>query len=278
MLADSIRLRVRNEELAADLSTAHERLVRVNKELEERVAARTVELEKAMRARDDFVSIVSHELRSPLSATVSSHEVLRRLLGETPLDRGRLLRTSDAIARQLRRISRLVDDLLDVTRLSTDRMVYDTSPVEVQDIVGDTLEEVAAQLAIKETHFAVEVEAGLRGNWDRLRIQQILVILVSNALKYGAAPFALSARRQGDAARIVVRDEGAGIPSEHLRCIFDAFRRGPSTAAPGLGLGLFIAERIARAHGGSICADSQPGHGASFILELPLATGSAHAS
>jgi len=94
-LVESIRLRVRNEELATDLSVTYERLLRLNKELEERVAARTEELENAMRVRDDFVSIVSHELRSPLSAIMSSEEVLRRLLEQPEVDRERLLRAGE---------------------------------------------------------------------------------------------------------------------------------------------------------------------------------------
>ncbi len=272
-LVESIRLRVRNEELATDLSATYERLLRLNKELEERVAARTEELEKAMRARDDFVSIVSHELRSPLSAIMSSEEALRMLLEQPEVDRQRLLRAVDIISRQLGRTSRIVDDLFDVTRLSTERMAYAKSLVDLGDIVAETLEEVAPQLALKGTTFAVRVEPGLRGNWDRFRMQQVLVNLVSNALKYGAEPYSLSARRIGGKAQIVVHDSGPGIPAEHLQHIFDAFHRGASGGAPGLGLGLYIAERIASAHDGSVHAESTPGQGASIIVELPLAGG-----
>ena len=255
-LVESIRLRVRNEELASDL--------------EERVAARTDELEQALRARDDFVSIVSHELRSPLSAIGSSEEVLRKLLEQPQVDPERLLRTVDIISRQLGRTARIVDDLFDLTRLSTERMAYAKSLVDLGDIVDETLEETAPQLALKGTTFAVRIEPGLRGNWDRFRVQQVLVNLVSNALKYGAEPYSLSARRLGARVQIVVRDSGPGIPAEHLRHIFDAFHRGAASGAPGLGLGLYIAERIASAHGGSICAESTPGQGTSIVLELPL--------
>ena len=261
---------MRNETLAADLSATYERLLRLNKELEERVAERTEELEKAMRERDDFVSIVSHELRSPLSAITSSAEVLRKLLERPEVDRERLRRAVEIISRQLGRTSRVVGDLFDVTRLSTERMAYARSLVDLGDIVAETLEEAAPQLALKGTTFAVGVEAGLRGNWDRFRIQQVLVNLVSNALKHGAEPYVLSARRIGAMAQIVVRDSGPGIPAEHLPRIFDAFHRDAASGAPGLGLGLYIAERIASAHGGSIHAESAPGQGASIIVELPL--------
>jgi signal transduction histidine kinase len=272
-LVESIRMRVRNEELATDLSATSERLLHLNKELEERVTARTEDLEKAMRARDDFVSIVSHELRSPLSAILSSEEVLRRLLEQPEIDRERLLRALDVISRQLGRTSRLVEDLFDVTRLSTERMTYARSPVDLDDIVAETLEEVAPQLALKGTTFAVGVEAGLRGNWDRWRMQQVLVNLVSNALKYGCEPYSLSARRIRERAQIIVRDSGPGIPAEDLPHVFDAFHRGASTGATGLGLGLYIAERIATAHGGSIHAESAPGQGTSIVVELPLTGG-----
>jgi signal transduction histidine kinase len=202
---------------------------------------------------------------------VSSEEVLRTLLGRPEVDRHRLLRALDIISRQLGRTSRIVDDLFDVTRLSAERMAYAKSLVDLGDIVRETLEEAAPQLALKGTSFAVQVEQGLRGNWDRFRMQQVLVNLVSNALKYGAEPYSLSARRIGAHAQIVVRDSGPGIAAEHLQHVFDAFHRGASSGAPGLGLGLYVAERIVSAHGGSICAESPPGQGASIIVELPLA-------
>jgi signal transduction histidine kinase len=270
-LAAAIRLRVKNEQLAADLSSAHERLLRLNRELEERVAARTAELEAALRARADFVSVVSHELRSPLGAMVSSLEVLRMLLSSPAPDRPRLQRAVDVLSRQLGRTSRVVDDLLDVSRLSAERMVYAKSPVDLREIVGDSLEGVATQLATMEARVEVRVDDGLRGNWDRLRIQQVLVNLVSNALKYGSEPYSLTAERVGGKVRIVVHDEGPGIPADHLQSIFEAFQRGPSSGAQGLGLGLYISERIARAHGGSICAYSKPGQGTSFVVDLPVA-------
>jgi signal transduction histidine kinase len=270
-LVESIRLRVTNEELATDLASAHAGLLRLNKELEERVAARTEELEKAVRTRDEFVSVVSHELRSPLSAILSSQEVLRRLVEQPAIDQPRLLRAVEITSRQLLRASRIVDDLLDVTRLSTEQMAYDRSLVDLSDIVRDTLEEAAPQLALEGASFEVRVEQGLRGNWDRFRVQQVLENVVSNALKHGSEPYSLTARRIGEKAQVVVRDGGPGMDAELTQHIFDAFHRGRSSGAPGLGLGLYIARQIVTAHGGSIHAESKPGEGTSMIIELPLA-------
>jgi signal transduction histidine kinase len=269
-LREAIWLRLRNTKLANDLTQVHEQLVDLKAKLEHRVAERTEDLEHAMRERDSLVAIVSHELRSPLSSMTLSQEVLEKRVERQTLDLPELRRNLGVLSRQLNRMRRLVDDLFDVTRLSTDQMSYDKQAVELSSIVDDTIEELSSQRQFVEAKFAISVERGLRGSFDRLRIQQVLVNLISNALKHGAPPFGLEARRIGERAQIVVHDHGPGVPAEQARRIFDAFQRGPSAAAPGLGLGLYLSQRIVDAHGGTIRVESSPGEGTSFIVELPL--------
>jgi signal transduction histidine kinase len=251
---------------------AQERLGASNRELESRVDARTQELQQALADRDSFVSVVSHELRTPLTALKLNQDALQRVLGANPLDLDSMHRLFGALPRQLSRVQRLVDDLLDVSRLSTDQMRYVREPTELKRLVDESVEQLAPQLAIAHADFAVEAEEGLTGNWDRTRVEQVLVNLMSNALRYGRPPFSIVARRVDRNAEIVVRDEGEGIAPENLRRVFEPFQRASGERkSAGLGLGLYIAERIVRAHEGTIRAESATGRGTAFIVELPLA-------
>jgi signal transduction histidine kinase len=267
-----VRLRLKNVLLVEDLTWTREQITRLNRELEERVDTRTRQLRQALADRDRFVSIVSHELRTPLTSMRLTEEILARLFRSKQIDAGQLARLLPVLSRQTDRMRGLVDDLLDVGRLSADQMRYRKEPVELARIVGATMEQMAPQLAVASASFSVDLDEGLVGIWDPDRLQQVFVNLMTNALKYGARPFSITAHRRGDRVRIAVRDSGRGIPREYLQRIFEAFQRLESAPGPaGLGLGLYIAERIVRAHGGTIHAESAPGRGSTFIIELPLA-------
>jgi signal transduction histidine kinase len=269
-LTESIRLRWKNTNLALDLGAAREQLTKVNRELEQRVADRTRELERAVADRERFVSVVSHELRSPLTSMMLNRRTMGRLLGTTTVSE-RFLRLFASLSTQMDRMSRLVDDLLDMGRLSADRMRYQLEPVNLAELVRETLAELEPQLEASHLDVAIDVEEGLWGNWDRFRIRQLLVNIVSNALRYGKEPISVSTHRTDSRVSIMIRDAGPGIPPDDLARIFAPFERGKTESrASGLGLGLFIAQQIARAHGGTIRVDSQPGQGAVFTVELPL--------
>ncbi len=268
---EAIRLRFKNSLLVGDLTAVKDDLAVLNRELEERIATRTQELERAVAERDRFVSVVSHELRTPLSTMILNLDLASHLFRRGPApDIDRLHRSLDVLARQANRMLRLVDDLLDLGRLSTGRMRYQKVPIDLKSLIQGMLEELAPQFTAAGAGFAVEVEEGLLGNWDPGRIQQVFVNLVSNAIRYGAAPYSLTARRVEADAEVVVRDAGRGIPQEALTRIFEAFASAHAGVTPGLGLGLHIAAQIVRAHDGSIRAESAPGSGASFVVRLPL--------
>jgi signal transduction histidine kinase len=236
-----------------------------------RALAESVRLRLTLADRENFMSVVSHELRTPLGAMRLSNDLVGEALRKPTVDVARAQRAADMTARQLERMHRLVDDLLDVNSLSANRMRYDKEPVDLHTIIRDTLDQMAPQLASVRSDIVVTEDAGLRGNWDSHRIEQMLKNLIANALKYGAPPYSLTSRRVGDKAELIVKDSGAGIPQQHLGRVFEIFERlDVGTARAGLGLGLYIAERIVRAHDGSIRAESKPGAGASFIVELPL--------
>jgi signal transduction histidine kinase len=267
----SIRLRLRNQFLVDDLAAARQKLAAANSELEAKVEDRTQALQRALSERDSFVSVVSHELRTPLTALKLNQDALQRLLQQRPLDPEKVLRSFLPLPRQVARIQRLVNDLLDVSRLSTDQMRYVKAHTELREVIQESLDQLAPQLASADATFKTETEPGLAGLWDRDRIEQVLLNLMSNALHYGAPPYSLVAQRVDHCAHIVVRDHGPGISPENLQRIFEPFQRATADRKPaGLGLGLYIADRIVRAHEGKIRAESSQGEGAAFILELPL--------
>jgi signal transduction histidine kinase len=277
-LVRSVRLRFKNTRLVRDLTSAREQLTSLNSELEERVTARTNELQQAVAERENLVSIVSHELRGPLQSLKLNQQILSRLIDDPALEVARLKRLLPVLTRQTERMQRLVEDLLDMGRVSADRMQCLKEPIELSAVVDAAMEQLAPQLAVANQAFTVDIEPGLRGEWDPHRLEQVLTNLMFNALTHGAPPFSISARRANGSARIVVMDNGPGIPPEHRQRIFQAFERIDWSAGggSGLGLGLHIAQRIVNAHGGVIQVDSEPGRGTSFVVEIPLHP--AHAS
>jgi signal transduction histidine kinase len=269
-LTQSIRLRFKNSLLVGELRSTHDEVVALNRNLEARVAARTEQLQEALRERESFMKVISHELRTPLATMSLNQAMLSRDVREHVPGSERLHRRLELLARQAQRLNQLVDDLTDVSRLSAEQMRYHMEPVRLSTIVAEALEQLEPQLA-RVADFSVEVKAEVLGNWDSLRIQQVIINLLTNALKHGAPPFTVTAGRHGLEARIVVSDSGKGIPPEHARRIFGAFEQLDPNGKSGLGLGLYIAERIVHAHGGTIRVESEPGRGSSFIVDLPIA-------
>lgn len=244
-------------------------LTELNRELEERVAARTRELEQAFADRDNFVSVVSHELRTPLQSMKLARGMLERVLESPAPDADQIRKLLALLARPTDDMQRTVDDLLDVGRLSTERMRYTMVPIDLKSIVVGAVEQMRPLLASARVEFDVQCEEGIWVDWDAHRIGQVLVNLMSNALKYGKPPFVVKARRIDGKAGIVVQDHGKGIRPEDLHRVFSIFERAGADGA-GHGLGLYIADRIVRAHRGTIRVESAPGRGTAFIVELPL--------
>jgi two-component system, chemotaxis family, CheB/CheR fusion protein len=257
---------------------AEQALRRANETLETRVRDRTADLESALRSRDQFLSIASHELKTPLTSLKLQLQMARRALdGQTALPAVQAARTFDRSLKQAIALEELVDDLLDISRIQTGTFQLELADVNVAGLVEDVVARFADQASQSRTAIDVDVEDGVLARWDERRIGQVVVNLVSNALKYApGSPIRTSLRREGSRARIVVEDSGPGVSPEHQATIFDRFERaGASISVGGLGLGLFISRRIAEAHGGTIEVQSEPGRGARFVVELPLVAGAA---
>jgi PAS domain S-box-containing protein len=230
----------------------------------------------AVQTRDNFLAIASHELRTPLSAlTVAMSSLVRAA------DSGRLMQLgSDGIKdrlvkaeRQTRQLARLVDRLLDVSRLSSRDLRLEREQADLAEIAHDVVARYEHAAAEVGSGITLEVHGAVVGFWDRSRMDQAIANLVGNAVKYGAGtPITLTIGSAGTGrVRFSVSDRGPGIPPEHQERIFGQFERAQaSDNVPGMGLGLWLVRRIIAAHGGTITVESSPGKGATFNVVLPV--------
>jgi signal transduction histidine kinase len=228
------------------------------------------ELRRLSALRADFVSLVSHELRSPMAAVIGAARTLQdrwRQLG--PAQRDAFLAL---IADETNRLASLIGDVLDTSRIEAGAFSYSFGDVDLGRLVRDAVS--AARIGQDEVDVRADVADALpsvRG--DRERLRQVLANLIENAVKYSPAggEVAVTAQRDDGVVRIAVRDNGPGIPHDQHRVIFEKFGRAeiPGSSKPGTGLGLFIARSIAEAHGGTL--DVEPGveDGTTFVLTLP---------
>jgi signal transduction histidine kinase len=231
---------------------------------------RTVALEEADLQRNRFLAILSHELRNPVFAIVSAARLLEHARLDAHHERARQI-----IARQGRYQARLLDELLEVNRIVLGKVTLKEEPVDLRDALRQALEACNASMEAKHIHLEVTLpEASLLMQGDPTRLVQIMTNVLSNAAKFTRydGHVWLSAREQGDAAIVSIRDDGVGIAAELVPRIFDMFAQADTTLArtsAGLGVGLTLAKHLVEAHGGRIEAHSD-GHGAEFVLELPL--------
>ncbi|MDC0677362.1 sensor histidine kinase [Sorangium atrum] len=233
------------------------------------------EAQEAIARRDEFLVVASHELKTPLTSLqlqAQRVELLLRRYQRAELASERIHAALQVLNRQIVRLGRLVNELLDVTRLNAGRLTLARAPVDLAALAREVVDRMSQQLADARCSVQLELDEPVIGSWDPLRMEQVLINLLSNAMKYGAGrPVLVGVRRQADRALLVVRDQGIGIAEADQGRIFELFERAVSVRNfGGLGLGLFIARSIVASHGGSIRVESEPGAGATFMVELPL--------
>jgi len=239
---------------------------------EERLARQAEELAAADRRKDEFLAVLGHELRNPLAPLQNGLELLRLGAGDPALIR----QARELMERQLRHLVRLVDDLLDVARIRSGKIVLELERVELESMVASAIELARPLIDSRKHHLTLDLPAQpTLTSADRTRLPQLIANVLNNAAKYTAEGGQITVTVSGDEREAVVsvRDTGIGMTREALQNIFELFTQaaGPShTIQGGLGVGLSLARSIAELHGGVLLAHSDgPGKGSEFTLRLP---------
>jgi signal transduction histidine kinase len=258
---------------AADLETARDIAHRAAIALEN--SRLFVEVQAAVQARDEFLSIASHELKTPLTPLKLQAQMVSKILEDlgdpSQLPREKIQRMLQSSNRQIQRLAHLVEDLLDVSRINVGKLALHREDFDFIELVTEVIEQFGSQNGERSLIVFEKPPSAALGNWDRFRLEQVIINLITNALKYGSGkPVHLTIHASSDKLTFAVQDHGIGISKTDQERIFDRFERAVSSANfGGLGLGLYIASEIVRAHGGSLGVESELGKGSRFILKLP---------
>jgi PAS domain S-box-containing protein len=234
--------------------------------------------ERSNKLREEFIAIASHELKTPLTPMKIYLRMLQKSLDEilspeSPSS-SQLLTSVSKLEREVDRLTRLIDDLLDVSRITAGRMNLSPKAFDLSVLVKETLGRFFREIGKARCHLTIQAPAGATGVWDQVRIEQVVANLLTNALKYGFGhPIDVNVTTTEDHAVLSIRDHGIGIEKDDQARIFERFERAASIDHfGGLGLGLFISREIVVAHGGTISVDSEIGKGACFRVSLPRLT------
>ncbi len=264
------RLRAAHAELEARVEARTAELGRINVALQEAI----VRLEDADRQKDRFLAMLAHELRNPLAPIRNATALLQALRPDDAAIQG----ASGIIERQIRQMTRLVDDLLDVSRITRDRLQLRREPTDLASVVRVAVDTSRPLIDAGGHELTVSLPAAPVGlDADPARLAQIFSNLLNNAARFTppGGRISLRAERRGDAVLVRVRDSGIGIPADKLARVFDMFTQldaGVERTRDGLGIGLTLARRLAELHGGTLEAASDgPGQGSELTVTLPVA-------
>jgi PAS domain S-box-containing protein len=242
-----------------------------NTDITEKLKIET-QLKDAVSSRDEFLSIASHELKTPLTSLMLHTQLVQRD-GSTFSSQEKMGRFVEQVDRQTNRLARLVDDMLDITRISSGKLSIEKKELDLCLLITEVIERF--KLTFEQEGIKVELlcDEKLEGAFDRMRMEQVLANIFTNCIRYGNRnPISIRAHRDGNLARIIVKDNGIGIEKEAQSRIFNRFERAvPASSVSGLGLGLFISKQIIELHDGKIMVESEGiGMGSTFIVELPI--------
>jgi signal transduction histidine kinase len=229
------------------------------------------ERSQALAMRESLLSLAAHELKTPLTSLLLRTQKLAKSLrdDDAPSPTAHPAHNADVLVRLVKRIGRLVDDLLDVSRMTAGELRLDREDVDLARLVREVV------LRLPESQRALisiaAPDEARTGHWDRLRVDQIVTNLVSNALKYGEhKPVDVTIEFGEDRARVAVRDRGVGICEQDWKRIFERFERANTDEVSGFGVGLWIVRELVLALGGRVDVRSALGEGSTFVVELPL--------
>jgi signal transduction histidine kinase len=254
----------------ADLELARELAHRIALAIENaRLHRQTVQ---ALRLREEFLSVASHELRTPMTALTLALQIMSEAQRSGRMEPTAMRRFIDLALVQGQRLNRLIDELLEVSRIQMDKLRISRVEVDLIALVTEVVQRFELNLTQSGSRVAIHSAGPVVGSWDPSRLEQVVTNLLSNAIKFGAGkPIEIRIEQGEGIARLIVKDSGIGMDPAVTARIFEPFERAVSARHyGGLGLGLFISRSIVEAHGGSIGVESQPGAGAIFTVELPL--------
>ncbi len=235
-------------------------------EVAQALEAEARKAKEAIAIRDTFLSVASHELKTPITSLQLQFQMLTRGMKETIEHDEKVNRSIHKISSQIKRITKLIDDLLNVTKISSGKLDLHFETIKLNQLVSDTVSQF-------ENHeISVTAPAVIEGKWDHSRLEQVVTNLTSNAIKYGdGKPVHIDLRRDEEFAYISIKDQGIGIKSEDQRRIFDQFERVQNNhGISGLGMGLWITLKIIKSMDGDIDVESSEGAGSVFTVKLPL--------
>jgi signal transduction histidine kinase len=241
----------------------------------QQLQATQAELQHSLNMREEFMSLVAHEMRTPLNTLFLEVQVRLSQLAKnnlsifTPEHLQKMLGRGE---RQLKSIMRLIEDMLDVSRIKNGKLSIQPQDANLSSLLRQLAEDLTPLAKESETEFVLEIASEVEGHWDAFRIEQIIINLMTNAIRYGKGkPVHVSLNLEGGHAVLKVADQGVGIAEHEQKKIFEAFERsGDNEVKAGLGLGLYISKKLAEAHAGDISVISQKDSGSTFILRLPI--------
>ncbi len=234
-----------------------------------------IALKNEIRSRDEFLSIASHELKTPLTSMLlqtqhALHSIRNVSLAHFSIES--LLKMLETVENQTKRLSRMINDLLNVSLITTGNLHIEPEEINLNSLVAQVVEEFSKRLERDNIEVVFREEDIITGNWDRLRIEQAVTNIISNAIRYGQGkPIEVTIKKYYSNAQIIITDHGIGISKTTQKKIFDLFERGvPQESYKGLGVGLYITRQIVGAHGGAIKVMSKENRGSTFIIILPI--------
>ena len=239
---------------------------------------RNQELQASVKKRDEFITVASHEIKTPLTSMKMQLQMTRTMMEKNNYqiyDPDKIKKMFEVSNRQIDRLTRLVDDMLDASLVSGGNLTLFRENVNLNDIVQTVIDRLTPQFEISNNTVVVMAKETIIGNWDAFRLEQVLMNLFTNSIKYAAgSKIEVMLEKTQSKAILKVRDYGIGIAKDQQHKIFSRFERAISAKnISGLGLGLYISKEILNRHGGSIRVDSELGKGAMFIIELPIEVG-----
>ncbi len=242
-------------------------------EAELKLAKSEQTLSKALAARDEFLSIASHELKTPLTSLKLQCELLMRKISKgQDLSTENIEKFSRTTNQFVDKLTRLVDDMLDISRIQSSRLTLKKDEVSICDCINEVIEDLKPMFNLAESEVpVVETCDEIVGDFDKLRLEQVFNNILTNAIRYGEGnPITVNVELVNDLVLVAIKDEGIGIPPDKIEKIFERFERAATDkASHGLGLGLYITKQIIEAHAGKIWVESEVGKGSTFYIQLP---------